>query len=60
MKNKESNMFLDEKKECEVGTIGYVFDFFYKQGRPIPKNLEINAHRFKSVKTDNNETPRIY
>lgn len=47
MKKKESKLLLDEKKECEVGTIGYVFDFFHKQGRPIPVNLEINANRFK-------------
>lgn len=37
-----------EREDAEEGTIGFIFDYYRKQGKTIPQNAEINADKFKA------------
>lgn len=36
-----------EREGAEKGTIGFIFDYYRKQGK-IPQNAEINSDKFKA------------
>lgn len=47
-KSTKPKFILTEREDAEEGTIGFIFDYYRRQGKTIPQNAEINADKFKA------------